>query len=172
MSWLSISHNNEHFIIDIFIRNWVSIAISWSNCDNCVILNLKLPISLLYNNHRLGIWINFFRLRPYRHKLNIIINSQYLSTCLCFNILFCNIFGFIIKKSMRISRPSYTSHIYFILLIKHGISKNHSLYSPAHGRSSYTLEAISTFRRQVLLSVAIAQIQSCACLAWSLLSFK
>jgi hypothetical protein len=46
------------------------------------------------------------------------------------------------------------------------------LDSTTHCRSSYTLEAIRTFRRQVLLSVAIAQIQSCACLAWSLLNFK
>jgi hypothetical protein len=172
LCWLSISHNNEHFIIDIFIRYWISFTISWSNCNDCVILNLKLPISLLYNNHWFCILIDFFRLRPYRHKLNIIIYSQNLPTCLCFNIFFCNIFRFIVKKSMRISWPCYTSHINFILLIEQGIIKNQSLHTTTHGKSSNTWEASRALCRQVLLSIAIAQIDSCACLSWSFLSFQ
>lgn len=124
LSRFSVSHYNKHFIIDIFIRNWISFTISWSYCNYCIILYLKLSISLLYNNHWLSIWINFFWLCPYRYKLYIIIYSQYLSSSLCFNIFFCNIFRFVVKKPVRISGPCDASHVYFIFLIKLIIAKN------------------------------------------------
>jgi hypothetical protein len=93
----SVSYNHKHFIVDILIWNRISLFISWSFCNKSIILYLKLSFLLFDNDHRLCILVDLLRFCPDRNEFDIIIDSQYLSTSLCLDILFGNILWLIVK---------------------------------------------------------------------------
>ncbi len=169
MSWFCVSNNDKHFIVYIFVWYWITFTVSRSYCYNCVILNLKLPINLLHYNHGFCVWINLFWLCSDWHKFNIVIHSQNLSTCLSFDIFFCNILWFIIEKTMWVPRPSHTSHINLIFLILRIVNYN-TWNSSTHSWSSNAWESIRAFSREISLSIDIAH-SSISWLSWSLLRF-
>jgi len=76
---------------------------------------MEMAMLLPDNNHWFSSFINIFRFGSNRNKLYIIIDSEYLSSSLSFNIFLCNILAFIIEQAMGVSTPSDTSHINFIL---------------------------------------------------------
>ena len=43
LSRLGVPHNYEHLIVDIFVRNRISITVSRGMSHNCIVFNLKLP---------------------------------------------------------------------------------------------------------------------------------
>jgi hypothetical protein len=110
-----VSDNHKHFVVHVLVWNCISFLISRGLSDNSIVLNLELPVVLPHDNHRFCCLINFFRLSPDGHKLNIVIDSENFSASLSFDIFLGNILGFIVEKSVRVSGPCDTAHVDFIL---------------------------------------------------------
>jgi len=134
LSRLGVSNNNKHFVIHVFVWDGVAVAVSRCVRHDRIVLNLELAyklseclvlprsvlvltILLSYNDHGLGCFINVFWLCPNGHKFNIITNSQNFTTSLSFDVFLGNILGFVIEKTMRVSRPGDTPHVDFVFLL-------------------------------------------------------
>ena len=117
LSWFCVSNNDKHLIVDILIWNRVSFRISWCFGNKRIIKYLKLTTGLSDDNHRFGISINVLWSCSYRHKLNIIVDSQDLASSLRLDVLLGNVLRLIIEQTMRITWPSHTSHVNFILFL-------------------------------------------------------
>ena len=91
LSRLGVSDNDKHFVVYVLV--WYRVAFFIARClgNNCVILDLEATILLLHNDHRLGIFIDLFRLCPDGDKLNIIVDPENLTTSLGLNILLGNV---------------------------------------------------------------------------------
>lgn len=117
LSWFRVPDHNKHLVVDVFIWNGVAVAISWSVSYDCVIFYLKLAILLSHYYHWLCCFVYIFWLCPNGYKFDIIRNSQYFATSLSFDVFLGDIFGLIIKETMRVSGPGDASHVDFIFLL-------------------------------------------------------
>lgn len=86
LSRLGISHHNKHLVVDVFIRNGVTFAVQWSLCNQGVVFYLEVARLLPYDDHWFGCFINVFWFGSDRDKLNVVINSEYLTSRLSFDV--------------------------------------------------------------------------------------
>jgi hypothetical protein len=87
-------------------------------CHDGIVLNLELAILLSYNDHGLGCFINVFWLCANGNEFDVVTNSQNFTTSLSFDVFLGNILGFVIEKTMRVSRPGDASHVDFVFLLR------------------------------------------------------
>ena len=73
---------------------------------------------MAYYDHWLSCFINILWLGSDRHEFNIVIDSENLASCLCFDVLLGDVLGLVIKETMGISGPSDAAHVDFILLLE------------------------------------------------------
>lgn len=115
LSRLCVSDDHKHFVVDVLVWYRIAFFIPRGLSDYCVILNLELSFALPNDDHGLGGLIDLFRLSPYADKLDIIVDSQYLTASLSFYILLGDVLRLVIEETVRISRPSYAPHVNLVL---------------------------------------------------------
>ena len=145
-----VADDHEHLVVDILVRDWVAILISWSVSHEGVVLDLEVTIGLAHNYHRFGSWIDILWLSANRNKLDIVIDPENFSASLCLDIFLGYILRLVIEKPMRVPGPSDAPHIHLVLgqllifcLLHFGRSFRHDLLHVVIGlKSSMGIAAV------------------------------
>jgi len=96
----SVSNHHGHFVVHVFVRNRVALAVHGGLVGQGVVLNLKLPVFLTNDDHGLSLLVNLFRLGANADKFNVVADSEDFAAGLSFNIFLGNVFAFVVEEAV------------------------------------------------------------------------
>lgn len=97
-----VPDHHEHFIVHIFVWDWITLGVSRSLCHQCIVLYRELTVRLPHNDHGFRFGIKVFRLRADGDELDIIVDSEDLSSSLCFDVLLRYVLGLVVKETVGV----------------------------------------------------------------------